>query len=104
MLARENVITEESLPPELLLPAELREPILPSPAPAASGPALHDRVAGGHPPAEAESTNLNLDDRERRAIVQALAHTHGNKLKAAKMLGIHRPTLYNKMKRYGIAV
>ena len=48
--------------------------------------------------------SLNLDDRERQAILQALAQTHGNKLKAAKILGIHRPTLYNKMKRYGIAV
>ena len=35
--------------------------------------------------------SLNLDDRERQAILQALAQTHGNKLKAAKILGIHRP-------------
>ncbi len=44
----------------------------------------------------------NLDDLERQAILQALAHTHGNKKKAAALLGIQRPTLYNKMKRYAI--
>jgi DNA-binding NtrC family response regulator len=39
---------------------------------------------------------------ERNAIVNALAQTHGNKKKAAQLLGIQRPTLYNKMKRYSI--
>ena len=103
VLAKENVITEDSLPPELLLPPELQEPlsVLPGFASAANG-------ANGAVPvptlAEADGTSLNLDERERRAILQALVQTHGNKLKAAKILGIHRPTLYNKMKRYGIAV
>ena len=44
----------------------------------------------------------NLDDMERNAIIQALAQCHGNKKKAAQVLGIQRPTLYNKMKRYAI--
>jgi DNA-binding NtrC family response regulator len=44
----------------------------------------------------------NLDDLERNAILQALAQCHGNKKKAAQILGIQRPTLYNKMKRYAI--
>ena len=44
----------------------------------------------------------NLDDLERNAIIQALAQCHGNKKKAAQVLGIQRPTLYNKMKRYAI--
>ncbi len=44
----------------------------------------------------------NLDDLERNAIIQALAQCHGNKKKAAQILGIQRPTLYNKMKRYAI--
>ena len=103
VLAKENVITEESLPPELLLPPELQEP-LNAPhghAPAANGT---NGSAPVHLFAEADGVSLNLDDRERRAILQALTQTHGNKLKAAKILGIHRPTLYNKMKRYGIAV
>ena len=44
----------------------------------------------------------NLDDLERNAILAALAQCHGNKKKAAQVLGIQRPTLYNKMKRYAI--
>jgi DNA-binding NtrC family response regulator len=43
-----------------------------------------------------------LDDVERNTIVQALAQAHGNKKKAAQLLGIQRPTLYNKIKRYAI--
>ena len=44
----------------------------------------------------------SLDDMERVAILHALAHCHGNKKKAAELLGIQRPTLYNKLKRYAI--
>ena len=43
---------------------------------------------------------MRLQDVE--AILRALAQCHGNKKKAATVLGIHRPTLYSKMKRYGI--
>ncbi|PYK68166.1 MAG: hypothetical protein DME45_08840 [Verrucomicrobia bacterium] len=46
----------------------------------------------------------SLDNVERETILQALAQTHGNKKKAAELLGIQRPTLYNKMKRYAIEV
>ena len=35
---------------------------------------------------------------ERRSIESALAATHGNKVSAAKMLGISRATLYEKLK------
>ena len=34
--------------------------------------------------------------------LKALAQAHGNKKKAAEILGIHRPTLYSKLKRYAI--
>jgi DNA-binding NtrC family response regulator len=44
----------------------------------------------------------SLDDVERSTILQALAQCHGNKKKAAELLGIQRPTLYSKLKRYAI--
>jgi DNA-binding NtrC family response regulator len=39
---------------------------------------------------------------ERNAIVQMLKETGGNKLEAAKRLGLGRQTLYNKLKQYRI--
>ncbi len=47
---------------------------------------------------------LALHDRqtEQQRIETALRTTHGNKSKAAQLLGIDRKTLYNKMQRYGM--
>jgi len=39
---------------------------------------------------------------EKEAILDVLNLTQGNKTKAAKMFGIQRSTLYEKMKKYGI--
>ena len=47
---------------------------------------------------------VGSDDVAAGAILDALAQCHGNKKKAAERLGIQRPTLYNKMKRYGIQI
>jgi DNA-binding NtrC family response regulator len=79
VLARKGVITVKELPTEVQLPVALQQ----VPQIAQNGP-------------------QNLDDLERNAILQALAQCHGNKKKAAQVLGIQRPTLYNKMKRYAI--
>jgi transcriptional regulator with PAS, ATPase and Fis domain len=43
-----------------------------------------------------------LAELERMAIVRALEHTKGNKRAAAALLGIYRPTLYSKLRKYGI--
>jgi DNA-binding NtrC family response regulator len=45
-----------------------------------------------------------LEGVERNAIISTLKATGGNKLEAAKRLGIGRQTLYNKIKAYGIEV
>jgi DNA-binding NtrC family response regulator len=45
---------------------------------------------------------LNLEARERQAIVAALETTHWNKQAAARLLGLHRPTLYAKMRKHGV--
>jgi two-component system response regulator HydG len=39
---------------------------------------------------------------ERRAILQALETTHGDRLRAAQLLGIGKTTIYRKLKEYGI--
>jgi len=53
------------------------------------------------PPAEACSTDpLNLSELERRTVRAALEQAKGNKVHAAKALGISRRALYRFIKRY----
>jgi transcriptional regulator with PAS, ATPase and Fis domain len=81
VLARQGMIGVKELPSEIQLP-----------------PALQQAELSALP----RSGVQTLDDVERTAILQALAECRGNKKKAAELLGIQRPTLYNKMKRYAI--
>jgi len=81
VLAEHAVITLQELPREIQLPA-----------------VLHEARAAGAP------ASLNLDEQEKQVILLALAQAHGNKKKAAAILGIHRPTLYSKMKHHGISL
>ena len=81
VLARQGLIDVKELPAEIQLPTALQQTEL-----------------GALPRSGVQS----LDDVERNAILQALAECRGNKKKAAELLGIQRPTLYNKMKRYAI--
>ena len=45
---------------------------------------------------------LPLDELERRAILRTLRETSGDKLAAARMLGIGKTTLYRKLKQYHV--
>jgi DNA-binding NtrC family response regulator len=81
VLARQDLIGIKELPAEVQLPTVLQRT---------------ERAAA--PPQGVQS----LDDVEKATILQALAQCHGNKKKAAQLLGIQRPTLYNKMRRYAI--
>jgi transcriptional regulator with PAS, ATPase and Fis domain len=47
---------------------------------------------------------IPLVEVERRAIMQALDYTNGDRAVAAHLLGIGRTTLYRKLKEYSIAV
>ncbi|MBL8421225.1 MAG: AAA family ATPase, partial [Dechloromonas sp.] len=42
------------------------------------------------------------DDAERTAVATALGRANGNLARAAEMLGISRPTLYDIMHRIGL--
>ncbi len=77
--AGDGIILEEHLPPE---------------------------VRNGEGVVPGDDTLLALKDEvaqaERRAILRALKLSGGNRSEAARMLGIHRTGLYQKMKQYSI--
>ena len=58
----------------------------------AMGPVRHNAVSTLHDEAD-----------ERKRIEEALRQTGGNKAKAARLLGIDRKTIYNKMEKWGMA-
>src|SRR6266852_1429104 len=71
-----------------------------------SGPILHvgDLPSNLHYPASERAPEkdelLPLEELERRAILRTLRETGGDKLAAARMLGIGKTTLYRKLKQY----
>lgn len=50
----------------------------------------------------AEPKNLNLNDFERKMVVEALEKNGGNRKKAARDLGISDRTLYRRIRQYGL--
>lgn len=52
---------------------------------------------------EEELAVRKLDDIEREHILRVLIHTRNNRLQAARILGIPRSTLYEKMKKHSIS-
>ncbi|HSW02729.1 MAG TPA: sigma-54 dependent transcriptional regulator [Sedimentisphaerales bacterium] len=82
MCDREKIDVPD-LPPEM---SQRRQ--LPGPAVAASAPAS---LAG-----------ISLDEIEKKAIMDTLARTEGNREQAAKILGIGERTLYRKIKEYNL--
>ena len=92
VLCRGNTIGLEHLP------AELRQR---QPEPTGRAPHV---LAGEVPaiPAPLDAAQP-LSQLERQAIIAALRKHNGRKSQAAKELGIHRTTLWRKMKRHGVA-
>jgi DNA-binding NtrC family response regulator len=54
------------------------------------------------PPAQPDFGNLTLKEIERHTIIQTLASEGGNVIRSAKRLGIHRSSLYSKIREYGL--
>jgi transcriptional regulator with PAS, ATPase and Fis domain len=77
----------------LLTPDDLPAQIRQAPAPADHKPDMPDT---------AESVYLTLEEVEKRHLVRVLKETKGNKVKAAKILGIDRRTLYRMAERFGL--
>ena len=53
-------------------------------------------------PANAEVQIFNLHEVEKKAIIEALEYTKGDRTVAAMLLGIGRTTLYRKLKEYSL--
>ena len=88
------------------LPPHVRKPV-PLPGPSAEPTAAFDwdafvagRIAAGTEGLYAEG----LERMEREVLVRVLKHTAGNQLQAAKILGITRGSLRNKIRTLGISI
>ncbi|MGA9882754.1 MAG: sigma-54 dependent transcriptional regulator [Candidatus Acidiferrales bacterium] len=74
-----------------------------------SGPILHvgdlpsNLHYGSHDRLPQSDEVLPLEELERRAIMRALSEASGDKLAAARLLGIGKTTLYRKLKQYDAA-
>jgi two-component system response regulator AtoC len=77
----------------LLLPEDLPESIRDEPD---SSEVLKGQVEGD------PDALLTLDEVEKRHLARVLKETRGNKVKAAKILGIDRRTLYRMAERFGL--
>jgi len=90
-----STLRREDLPPHVLRGAD------PSASVESAPPSPTDSV-----PSEAASVSdaiPTIEESERELIRRALAATSGNKLQAARMLGISRHRLYDSLRRYGLA-
>jgi DNA-binding NtrC family response regulator len=87
ILAPGEVLTDEHLPPELQESTVARN---------------DDLTKTTSMPLPAEG--LRLEEVERDLVRQALEGTGGNQVRAARLLGISRDALRNRMKKYGLLV
>ncbi|MBI3724723.1 sigma-54-dependent Fis family transcriptional regulator [bacterium] len=83
ILSEGSVLSSEDLPGEVRAGAEAQA----APAEGESGAAEADQP-------------IALAELERRHILKVLEYTQGNKMRAARILGVTTATLYNKLKAY----
>jgi len=50
----------------------------------------------------ATASAFENDTSEKTALLEALCLCNGNKSQTAKLLGVHRMTVWNRMRKYGI--
>ena len=97
-------VNPECLPPEL---SRSEEPIGQSLSGSQGGAPHYIADSDGHGGDHTEGQNSlrdSLENAEIRKIRQALEKTGNNKLAAARLLGVHKTTLFRKIKKYGIKV
>jgi DNA-binding NtrC family response regulator len=89
LLSGGNPILPEHLPPETVSAAR---------PPGAGTPGLAPQTGDG----VTLPVGITMEDAERELIRSTLAHTSGNKTRAAKILGISLKTMHNKVKKFGL--
>jgi transcriptional regulator of acetoin/glycerol metabolism len=73
---------------------------------AGESPAIQDTVEqkdGSRVSRMGDSEIISIAELEKQAILGTIQQLNGDKLLAAKLLGIGKTTLYRKLKEYGIA-
>ena len=53
-------------------------------------------------PTNVRSLKEVRDEAEKGAVIRVLAHVNGNMSRAAELLGVSRPTLYDLLNRFGL--
>ena len=79
VVCNQEVIQPDHLPPNMVLP-EARE----------------------RKPSDAQASMTTAPDRKKQELLEALKQTGGNKSEAARLLGISRTTVWNRMRRFKI--
>jgi two-component system nitrogen regulation response regulator GlnG len=87
------------------LPERVRDPSEAAAEASAGGGFDWDQFVGGRIAAESENLYAEaLERMEREVLVRVLKHTDGNQLQAARILGITRGSLRNKIRSLGISI
>jgi PAS domain S-box-containing protein len=93
VIADKGLIDLDQLPPKIVRPQA---------PPAATGPFAHQTVEPA-PLAQRVAFSANAaDSEEKRLLIEALRQTNGNQTQAARILGVNRVTVWNRMKKYRI--
>ena len=70
---------------------------------ARGGGRVGERGRRRRPAESGASTIVSIADMEKQAILGTIRQLNGDKLMAARLLGIGKTTLYRKLKEYGLA-
>jgi two-component system response regulator HydG len=87
------------------MPTQLQDLRMQRHAEAGSGPVAAEiaAVEGGRGVLTGDGEIVSIAEMEKQAILNTIRQLKGDKLLAAKLLGIGKTTLYRKLKEYGIA-
>jgi len=64
----------------------------------------HTKSPGADIPSATKQLSSLDDSTEKRELIEALRKTAGNQTQASKILGVHRMTVWNRMRKYGISL